>query len=529
VIGRLLNSRGARKFRRNRLAMLSLVIIGAYVLLSLFIVLTNTINEYVAPGKLEGRPISGLLLTSQTRTAFGPREMPGFGLAGTTNQRYEAGVFYLEIADNAFRDIDRLGDDSERTPEDVLLDYAVSGRPFADIPVGDLREIAGRARVQADRVLDVRRKGGAIELLPVLDERLREAKATLGGLISSGNADSEDAEFALEDISFRLEEIAEQVEAYKASSERSSMDSVDVGAIRDAADAIFDIDEITTADVYDASLVESVLAAADKARASLDADLATEVDALAPIIDELFPQPEGMAKLMNSLRLSLGTDRQGRSILIRALYSGKIALQVGVVTALIAVGFGSVLGAAGAFFGGWVDHAVNWLYSMFTSIPYLVLLAVLAMLFIGSPFEGTLIPLYVAFGLTYWIGPCRVIRGEAMKIKELEYVQAATAIGFGRFYILLRHIIPNTSHLMFINFSLLLIAAIKGEVILTFLGLGLKQGASWGIMIRDSAQQVVNDNFWQIGAATFFMFLLVLAFNIFTDALQDAFDPKHVG
>ena len=165
----------------------------------------------------------------------------------------------------------------------------------------------------------------------------------------------------------------------------------------------------------------------------------------------------------------------------------------------------------------------------FDQIPYLVLLAVLAMLFIGSPFEGTLIPLYVAFGLTYWIGPCRVIRGESMKIKELEYVQAATAIGFGRFYILLRHIIPNTSHLMFINFSLLLIAAIKGEVILTFLGLGLKQGASWGIMIRDSAQQVVNDNFWQIGAATFFMFLLVLAFNIFTDALQDAFDPKHVG
>ncbi|MEO1512411.1 MAG: ABC transporter permease subunit, partial [Planctomycetota bacterium] len=137
-------------------------------------------------------------------------------------------------------------------------------------------------------------------------------------------------------------------------------------------------------------------------------------------------------------------------------------------------------------------------------------------------------PLYVAFGVTYWVGPGRVVRGEALKIRELEYVQATTALGFGRGRILLRHVLPNTVHLLFINFSLLFIAAIKGEVILTFLGLGLKDGASWGIMIQQGASQVVNDFFWQIGAATFFMFLLVLAFNIFTDALQDAFDPKHV-
>ena len=118
-----------------------------------------------------------------------------------------------------------------------------------------------------------------------------------------------------------------------------------------------------------------------------------------------------------------------------------------------------------------------------------------------------------------------------MKIKELEYVQAATAIGFGRFYILVKHIIPNTLHLMFINFSLLFVGAIKGEVILTFLGLGLPlgDGASWGIMISQAKSEVVQGFFWQIGAATLFMFILVLAFNILSDALQDAFDPKHVG
>jgi peptide/nickel transport system permease protein len=130
--------------------------------------------------------------------------------------------------------------------------------------------------------------------------------------------------------------------------------------------------------------------------------------------------------------------------------------------------------------------------------------------------------------LTFWIGPCRVIRGETMKLKELEYVQAATAIGFGKPYILLKHIIPNTLHLGFINFSLLFIAAIKFEVVLSFLGLGVKVGPSWGRMIQESTQEVINGFFWQIGTATVFMFFLVLAFNIVSDALQDAFDPKAV-
>ena len=121
-----------------------------------------------------------------------------------------------------------------------------------------------------------------------------------------------------------------------------------------------------------------------------------------------------------------------------------------------------------------------------------------------------------------------MIRGEVLKLRELEYVQAATAIGFGRMRVLLRHILPNTAHLMFINFSLLFIGAVKSEVILSFLNLGVKKGSSWGIMISQSRQEVINGFFWQIGGATFFMFGLVLAFNIFTDALQDAFDPKHV-
>lgn len=258
---------------------------------------------------------------------------------------------------------------------------------------------------------------------------------------------------------------------------------------------------------------------------------------LESVVESLTEKPTSSEKLLETLYLCLGTDRQGRSIFIRAIFSIKVAVQIGVVTALISVTIGSILGALAGFFGGWVDHAVIWLYSTFSSIPNLVLLVVLAYVFssinieiFGKAIGQTLIPVYVAFCCTFWIGPCRVIRGETLKIKELEYVQASTTAGFSPLYTLLRHVLPNTIHLMLINFSLLLIGAIKSEVILSFLNLGVQAGAgaSWGIMIRDSRSEVLNSFFWQIGAATTLMFIFVLAFNILSDALQDAFDPKHV-
>ncbi|MCA9059044.1 MAG: ABC transporter permease, partial [Planctomycetaceae bacterium] len=120
------------------------------------------------------------------------------------------------------------------------------------------------------------------------------------------------------------------------------------------------------------------------------------------------------------------------------------------------------------------------------------------------------------------------VRGETMRIREQEYIQAATVLGFGRLRILFRHVLPNVTYLMLINFSLLFVGAIKSEVILSFLGLGVKNVPSWGIMIRDAKYEVTNGFFWQIGAATAFMFVLVLAFNILSDALQDILDPRHV-
>jgi len=267
------------------------------------------------------------------------------------------------------------------------------------------------------------------------------------------------------------------------------------------------------------------------------AESLADLTKLETIVDGLLaPVPAGEAQ-WHAIETSLGTDRQGRSILLRAVFSIKVAVQIGLVTACVSTLIGSVLGAAAGYFGGWIDHLVIWLYSVFSSIPNLVFLIVLAYAFgnlqilvFGKPIDQTLIPVYVAFCATFWIGPCRVIRGETIKIRELEYVQAAVSAGFSAPYVLLRHVLPNTVHLMLINFSLLLIGAIKSEVILSFLGLGVQPGAgaSWGIMIRDSGKEVMQEFFWQMGAASVLMFVFVLAFNLLSDALQDAFDPKHV-
>ena len=266
-----------------------------------------------------------------------------------------------------------------------------------------------------------------------------------------------------------------------------------------------------------------------------DPDMLPKMEELEAAVQKLQEPMTGWQQFLQNASLFLGTDNQGRSILIRGLYSVKIAIQIGLVIATFSVLLGAFLGAAAGYFGGWVDHVIVWVYTTFSSIPNLVLLVVIAYAFTdfelyGFDVKNSLLPVYIALGATFWIGTCRVIRGETLKLKQMEYVHAAQTAGFGPIHILLKHILPNTAHLMLINFSLLLIGAIKSEVILSFLGLGVKGQPSWGIMIRDAGNNgdVVSGFFWEIGTATVLMFILVLAFNILSDALKDAFDPKHV-
>jgi peptide/nickel transport system permease protein len=219
----------------------------------------------------------------------------------------------------------------------------------------------------------------------------------------------------------------------------------------------------------------------------------------------------------------LGTDRQGRSILARTLYSAKIAIGVGLTVATVSSVVGALLGCIAGYFGKRVDDFVVWLYSTVQSIPYLLLLIMLTYV-AGKGLLG----LYIAFCGTFWVGPCRMVRGEVIKLREAEYIHSAKAMGYGDWQIIFRHILPNTMHIVLVYFALLFVAAIKAEVIISFLGLGVQGEPSWGIMIKQSQSELINGFYWQIGAATFAMFGLVLCFNIFADALQDALDPKSL-
>ncbi|MBA92680.1 MAG: peptide ABC transporter permease [Phyllobacteriaceae bacterium] len=223
----------------------------------------------------------------------------------------------------------------------------------------------------------------------------------------------------------------------------------------------------------------------------------------------------------DSIRHWMGTDIFGRSVLLKMIHGIQTALIVGGIASLISVFIGLTLGAIAGYFGRWVDDLVVWFYTTFSSIP-----AIMFLIAITFVLEKGLVTVCIAIGLTSWVGLCRVIRGEVLKHKNREYVQAARAIGASHRSRIFRHILPNIFHQVIINFSLMFQSAIKSEVILSYLGLGVQGRPSWGLMIDDSKLVLGRGIWWELTAATLAMFLLVLALNIFSDALRDALDPK---
>lgn len=219
-----------------------------------------------------------------------------------------------------------------------------------------------------------------------------------------------------------------------------------------------------------------------------------------------------------------GLDIFGRSVLLKTIKGAEVAMSVGLVTGIISVFIGLTLGAMAGYFGGKVDEFIVWFYTTFSSIPYIMLLV--AMTFILG--KG-LIAVYLALGLTSWVNLCRLVRGEVIRHKDREYVQAASALGMGEMRKLFKHIVPNVFHIVIINFSLQFQTAIKSEVILSYLGLGVQGRPSWGTMIDDSKLELARGVWWQLAAATLAMFIVVLAFNVLGDALRDSLDPKLRG
>jgi peptide/nickel transport system permease protein len=219
----------------------------------------------------------------------------------------------------------------------------------------------------------------------------------------------------------------------------------------------------------------------------------------------------------------MGTDLFGRSVFYKILIGTKTAITIGLLTTLISVPLGIFFGSIAGYFGGKVDAVVMWIYTVLSSIPSILLLVGIAYV-LGKG----LLSICVAMAAVTWVGLCRLIRGEVMKHKNMEYVLASRLLGAGDFRLIFRHILPNVFHLAIISASLTTLTAIKFEVILTFLGVGIQDGASWGTMVSDAAGELVNGIWWPLFGVTVAMFLILYALNIVGDALRDALDPKFV-
>jgi ABC-type dipeptide/oligopeptide/nickel transport system permease subunit len=221
--------------------------------------------------------------------------------------------------------------------------------------------------------------------------------------------------------------------------------------------------------------------------------------------------------------LPFGADKWGHDIVKKTVKGGQTSLVVGLGAALLAVALGTLFGALAGFYGGLVDDLFNWFYSVFTSIPSILMILTVAAV-LQQKGVATIV---LILGLTGWTGPFRLIRAEYIKHKGREYVLAAHAIGASNWQKMFSHIFPNVSHVALVQLSILVVGFIKAEVILSFLGFGVPVGTvSWGSMLNEAQNELILGKWWQLVAAATAMALLVTAFSLLTDALRDALDPK---
>jgi peptide/nickel transport system permease protein len=253
----------------------------------------------------------------------------------------------------------------------------------------------------------------------------------------------------------------------------------------------------------------------------------SDVDPLAPRYQE-WAERAAKLKTTEAVRaqtLPFGGDRLGRDVLAKAVKGAQISVFVGVTAALVATLIGTVLGALAGFFGGRMGDFLEWLYNVFTSIPGILLIFAFAAV-AGRGVQSVVLIL----GLTGWTGIYRLVRAEFLKHSVRDYVRAAEAIGASTLSRIFRHILPNVSHVILVQLSILVVGFIKAEVILSYLGLGVSvDQVSWGTMLAEAQSELILGYWWQLVAATGFMAVFVTAFSLMTDALRDALDPKLRG
>jgi len=269
------------------------------------------------------------------------------------------------------------------------------------------------------------------------------------------------------------------------------------------------------------------------------ADAGTDAVALRKprsIVDRLFPagfqeasyskpfadrEFYGGAALRHPGRHFFGTDVLGRDILHQTLKGARVALLVGGFTSLIVIPLALLFGVTAGYFGGRTDDVVFFVMSTLASMPGLLLLIALIMV-LG---RGTL-QVCVALGITGWVGFARIVRGETLKLRELDYVQAARALGATEGRILLRHVVPNLMHLVVITFVLMFSGLVLSEAVLSWLGIGID--GSWGQMIDQARDELAREPaiWWNLASASLALFGLILAVNLVGDAVRDILDPR---
>jgi len=238
----------------------------------------------------------------------------------------------------------------------------------------------------------------------------------------------------------------------------------------------------------------------------------------------------------------LGTDKVGQDVLYLSLKSIRTGLLIGTLTTLVLLPFAIVMGMAAGYFGGWVDDVIQYVYTTLNSIPGVLLIAA-AVLVVQVQIEARpelfdtaaaradvrLLALCAILGLTGWTGLARLLRGEALKLRELEFVQAARAFGVGRLAILMCHLLPNVMHLVLITVVIDFSGLVLAEAVLSYVGVGVDPAMnSFGNMINGARLELAREPvvWWQLFSAFVFMFVLVLAANLFADRVRDALDPR---
>jgi peptide/nickel transport system permease protein len=239
----------------------------------------------------------------------------------------------------------------------------------------------------------------------------------------------------------------------------------------------------------------------------------------------------------------LGTDKVGEDVFYQAVKSIRTGLVLGTLTTLIMLPMAIVFGILAGFFRGWVDDVIQYIYTTLNSIPGVLLIAasiLMVQVYMANHEQDftsvivradmRLLFLCLILGVTSWTGLCRLLRAETLKLREMEYVQAAQALGVKQGMILLRHILPNVMHIVLISVVLDFSSLVLAEAVLSYINIGVDPTTySWGNMINGARLEMAREPivWWSLSAAFVFMFALVLAANLFADTVQDAFDPRR--